>query len=44
VSFGRVPLRAGRNEVVVEIAGKDARAAGYSDGFLVGIDGFVVRP
>lgn len=44
VSFGRVPLRAGNNQVVVEIVGKDARSAGYSDGYLVGIDGFVVKP
>jgi hypothetical protein len=38
VSFGRVPLRAGDNELVVEIVGKDPRARGYSDGYLVGID------
>lgn len=44
VSFGRVPLLAGANELVVELLGKDARAAGYSDGYLVGIDGFVLRP
>jgi hypothetical protein len=44
VSFGRVQLRAGPNDVVVELLGKDARSAGYSDGHLVGIDGFVLRP
>ena len=44
ISFGRVPLRAGANEIVLEIVGKDARAAGYSDGYLVGLDGFVIRP
>ena len=43
ISFGRVPLRAGANTVVVEIVGKDARAQGYSDGYLVGIDGFLIR-
>ena len=43
VSFGRVPLRAGANAVVVEIVGKDARSQGYSDGYLVGIDGFLLR-
>ena len=43
ISFGRVPLRAGANEVVLEIVGKDRRAAGYSDGYLVGLDGFVLR-
>ena len=44
ISFGRVALRPGVNDLVVEIVGKDARAAGYSDGFLVGIDGFVIGP
>lgn len=43
VSFGRVPLRAGVNTVVLEIIGKDPRAAGYSDGYLVGLDGFVLK-
>ena len=42
VSFGRVPLRAGANTVVLEIVGKDSRAQGYSDGYLVGLDGFVL--
>ena len=44
VSFGRVPLRAGANSLVLEIVGKDPRASGYSDGYLVGVDGFVLRP
>jgi hypothetical protein len=43
LSFGQVELRAGANELVLELVGKDARAAGYSDGYLVGIDGFVLR-
>ena len=40
VSLGRAPLRAGANEVVLEVAGKDTRSTGY----LVGLDGFVLRP
>jgi hypothetical protein len=43
ISFGRVPLRAGVNTLTLEIIGKDARAQGYSDGYLVGIDGFIIR-
>ena len=43
ISFGRVPLRSGTNELILEIVGKDARAQGYSDGYLVGIDGFILR-
>lgn len=43
VSFGRASLRAGSNTLTVEIVGKDARSRGYSDGYLVGIDGFVIR-
>jgi hypothetical protein len=43
VSFGVVTLEEGRNDIVVELLGKDARAAGYSDGYLVGIDGFLLR-
>jgi hypothetical protein len=38
-----VPLKAGVNEIVIEIVGKDSRAQGYSNGYLVGIDGFLVR-
>jgi hypothetical protein len=43
ISFGRVPLRAGANELVLEIVGKDPRSQGYSEGYLVGIDGFLLR-
>jgi hypothetical protein len=43
ISFGRVALRAGVNDLVLEIVGKDARAQGYSGGYLVGIDGFQLR-
>lgn len=40
LSFGTVVLKKGTNELTIEIIGKDARSAGYSDGYLVGIDGF----
>ena len=40
---GYGPLRGGANELTLEIVGKDARAQGYSDGYLVGIDGFILR-
>ena len=43
ISFGRVPLRRGANQVVLEIVGKDPRSQGYSEGYLVGVDGFVLR-
>jgi len=35
-SFGRVPLKVGPNELLIEITGKDPRASGYA----VGVDGF----
>jgi hypothetical protein len=44
ISFGRVQLKAGENQLTIEIVGKDPRAQGYSNGYLVGIDGFVLRP
>lgn len=44
LSFGEVQLRQGTNELVVELVGKDARSAGFGDGYLVGIDGFLLRP
>ena len=37
-----VAFRAGVNEIVVELVGKDARSAGYGEGFLVGIEGFLL--
>ena len=43
ISLGEVHLDAGANEFVVEIVGKDVRSSGYGDGYLVGIDGFVLR-
>ena len=43
ISFGRVELRGGTNELTVELLGKDARSAGYAEGYLVGIDGFLLR-
>ncbi|MGD8414023.1 MAG: DUF2961 domain-containing protein [Candidatus Latescibacterota bacterium] len=42
ISFGRISLEAGPNELAIEIVGKDARSAGYSNGYLVGIDGFLL--
>ncbi|MGZ5441171.1 MAG: DUF2961 domain-containing protein [Thermoanaerobaculia bacterium] len=41
-SFGEVSLRAGTNQLTIELLGKDARSAGYSNGYLVGIDGFLL--
>lgn len=43
ISFGRIQLKKGANAVEVELIGKDARSAGYSAGYLVGIDGFLLR-
>jgi arylsulfatase A len=43
VSFGRVALVAAENAVEVELLGKDARSARYADGYLVGLDGFLLR-
>lgn len=43
ISFGRRRLDRGPIELQVELIGRDARSSGYSDGFLVGIDGFVLR-
>lgn len=44
ISFGRVELKKGINELEIELLGKDARSAGYSNGYLVGIDGFLLVP
>jgi hypothetical protein len=43
ISFGRVSLRRGSNDITVEITGKDPRSQGWSEGYLVGIDGFELR-
>jgi Protein of unknown function (DUF2961) len=40
ISFGLVRMQAGRNDLTVEIVGKDPQSHGYSDGYLVGIDAF----
>ncbi len=40
VSLGRVALVVGANPVTIEVNGKNARSAN----FLVGIDGFVLKP
>ena len=42
ISFGKVEMKKGANQLVIEIIGKDARSAGYSNGFLVGVDGFQI--
>jgi hypothetical protein len=43
ISFGRVALRAGVNNLIIEIVGKEPASQGYSNGYLVGIDGFMLR-
>jgi hypothetical protein len=43
ISFGRVALRAGVNSLVIEIVGKEPASQGFSNGCLVGIDGFLLR-
>jgi hypothetical protein len=40
VSLGRAAMKAGANEVVLETVGKDDRSSGY----LVGLDGFMLKP
>ncbi len=40
ISFGRVAMRQGANEITLEITGKDARSSAY----LAGVDGFVLKP
>lgn len=42
VSFGRADLKKGPNALVLELVGKDVRSAGFGNGFLVGIDGFLL--
>jgi len=44
ISFGPVALNAGTNDITIEIIGKDPRAHGYSNGYLVGIDAFRLTP
>ena len=43
VSFGEVHLQKGENMIKVELVGKESRSSGYSDGYLVGIDGFTLK-
>jgi hypothetical protein len=40
VSFGTVTLKKGANQLTIELIGKESRSDGYSNGYLVGIDGF----
>ncbi|HHP7240633.1 MAG TPA: sulfatase [Cyclobacteriaceae bacterium] len=42
VSFGQVQFKKGINKITVELVGKDHRAGGYSNGYLVGVDGFLI--
>jgi len=43
IPYGKVPLEAGENTITIEIVGKDSRSSGFSDGYLVGIDGFLIK-
>lgn len=40
ISLGRVTLKAGANHLELEVVGKDVRSSNY----LVGIDGFILKP
>ncbi len=40
ISFGKIQLEQGVQEIVIELVGKDVRSNGYGGGYLVGIDGF----
>jgi hypothetical protein len=40
ISFGPVQMKAGRNDLTLEIIGEDPRSHGYTNGYLVGIDAF----
>lgn len=43
ISLGRAAFQRGANQIAVEIVGKDPRSQGYSEGYLVGVDGFLLR-
>ncbi|HHP7240634.1 MAG TPA: DUF2961 domain-containing protein [Cyclobacteriaceae bacterium] len=43
VSFGKIDFKKGKNELKIHLEGKDVRASGYGNGYLVGIDGFFLR-
>lgn len=43
VALGAARFRAGVNAITLELVGKNPRAQGYSDGYLVGLDGFLLR-
>jgi hypothetical protein len=43
IALGRASFRRGSNQIVVEIVGKDPRSQGYSEGYLVGVDGILLR-
>lgn len=43
ISFGYVNFKKGKNKLEVRLLGKDSRSRGFSDGYLVGIDGFLIK-
>ena len=43
ISFGLVNLKKGKNKMEIRLIGKDSRSGGFSDGYLVGIDGFLIK-
>ncbi|WP_082316512.1 sulfatase-like hydrolase/transferase [Mangrovimonas sp. ST2L15] len=43
ISYGEVQLNKGINNFEIEIVGKDYKSSGYSNGYLVGIDGFSIE-
>lgn len=43
ISFGMVSLKRGTNKLEIHLIGKDVRSGGFSDGYLVGIDGFHIK-
>lgn len=43
LNLGKVTLAEGEHILSIEIVGKDTRSGGFSEGYLVGIDGFLIR-
>ncbi len=43
ISFGRADLRKGENRITITLVGKDVRSGGFGDGYLVGVDGFLLH-
>ena len=40
--LGKIPFKKGNNTITIQLVGKDTRSSGYGDGYLVGIDGFLL--